>query len=78
MIFFIVLTVGFVYEFGSKALYFTNGRTSINVVNKTNKVSPFSNSQNSYNSNNMGNNDKYAKPSTKRYYSTLAKSSSHI
>lgn len=29
MIFFFVLTVGFVYEFGSGALYFTNKRSEI-------------------------------------------------
>ena len=32
MIFFIVLTVGFVYEFGSGALYFTDKRSQISVV----------------------------------------------
>lgn len=31
MLFFIVLTVGFVYEFASKALYFTDKRSAINV-----------------------------------------------
>lgn len=31
IIFFLVLTIGFVYEFGSGALYFTDKRSSIRV-----------------------------------------------
>ena len=36
IIFFIILTIGFVYEFGSGALYFTDKRSNIN-VNKNDK-----------------------------------------
>lgn len=43
IIFFIILTIGFVYEFGSGALYFTDKRSNINVSknDKTVKNSPF-------------------------------------
>lgn len=37
MIFFIVLTIGFVFEFGSGALYFTDKRSQIKKVNNINK-----------------------------------------
>lgn len=45
IVFFLVLTVGFVYEFGSGALYFTDKRSSINsisnVTDKSNSNTPF-------------------------------------
>ena len=49
VIFFLVLTVGFIYEFGTGALYFTDKRSSINNVDVVKSdTSPFTNQKRSY------------------------------
>ncbi len=75
VIFFLVLTVGFIYEFGTGALYFTDKRSSINNVDvvKSN-TSPFINQKRSYStsskiSKNKSNNNEAEKNKKSTYLS---------